>query len=212
MAFLKARFPIEFYIPLLNSSIGSNRTTELYINELKERDIAFSGPSINTSKEKYYNANRKIYMPLICLKGLGMVMNKKIVKEREDNGQYKSFLDFVIRAVKIGVSTLILETLIKANTLAQFGNVNSLLLSLAPALRFAKMVIIKKDDKLIIDTSIISTPLLIKAERNIPEEVKYQKYYFGFPVSTFITDNPNYPSKLKDLTLNKELQIVAQIK
>ena len=212
MAFFKSHFPIEFYIPLLNNSIGSTSATENYINEIKNSDLEIIPPSINYSHKTYHNKNGKIVMPLITLKGLGLVINNKIIDERINNGKYTSFLDFIIRSYKNGISTLILEVIIKANVLAEFGNVNSLLLSLPPALRFAKMVIIKKDNMVYIDDTIISKPLLILAKRNILDEVKFQKYYFGFPVSTFLTDTSKYPMKLKDLKLNKELKIVAQVK
>ena len=213
MAFFKARFPIEFYTPLLTSSIGSFANTELYINELKNKDIKIISPSINTSHETYYNHDHKIYVPLTCLKGVGSVMSKKLIEERKQNGLYKSFLDFIIRSQKIGLSSSVIEILIKGNTLSEFENVSSLLHSLPLALRFAKMVVITKDNETIVDDSIVSTPLLIKVDRDIEEEVKFQKYYYGFSMSTFLTDGiSKYPSKLRDLRKKKTLQIVAQVK
>ena len=211
MGFLKARFPTEFYTQILNSCIGSFLTTKIYAEELKNRNIHLVGPSINHSNLSYSNKKGLIYMPLSTIKGLGKVANQNIINEREAYGKYKTFIDFIIRSKKNGISNSILEVLIKSNAIMEFGNVNSLLLSLDPALRFADMVIVKHENKVTIDESLISQPLLIVDKRNISEESNYQKFYLGFVVNAFVTESYKTKSQLKDINELRYVTVVSEI-
>ena len=211
MGFLKARFPIEFYTQILNSCVGSFTTTKIYAEELKNRDIHLVGPSVNLSQISYSNKKGLIYMPLSTIKGLGRIANNHIIEERKANGKYKSFIDFIIRSKKNGISNSLLEVIIKSNAALEFGNVNSLLLSLDPALRFADMVIVKVDNKVTIDESLVSKPLLIKDKRNINEEANFQKFYLGFITHGFMTEIYKTKSQLKDANEFRYITAISQI-
>ncbi len=199
MAFLKARFPLEFYTAILNSSIDSQKAIKTYINEAKAKHIKVISPSINLSNESVYNINKQIVMPLNLIKGLGTVAQNKILEERKENGEYKDFFSFVARVKVVGVGDSVLQSLIGSNALREFGNMQSLLDSLISAIRFSEMITSTKDGKKVIDFNILQKPRLILAKRNIKEEIASEEKLLGFNYNAFYTDAFKTKELLSDL-------------
>ncbi len=92
MAYLKARYKKEFMSVLLTGVIGSQKQTEIYINECLSSNIKVYPPNINYSTNEY-KVNRGILFPLSVIKNIGIQTSKKIIDERE-NGLFTSFYDF----------------------------------------------------------------------------------------------------------------------
>lgn len=95
---LKTNFPIQFWTVALTFSNDQNLPD--FIHEIKSRksldvrppDINYSGVGFTYDLEK-----NEIYWSLSSIKFAGESVVQKVIEEREQNGPYKSFIDFYER-------------------------------------------------------------------------------------------------------------------
>lgn len=157
MAFLKARFPFEYYTAIINSSLSSSKVLINYLIEAQSRQIKIKGPHINLSKIDVHSSDNEIFLPLISIMGLGNIVNEKIIGEREKNGLFIDFFDFITRAtiIKLGISNI--ENLILGGALRDFGSSYQLIKSLPIAQRYADMIITsdKLGNKIITNSNLL---------------------------------------------------------
>ncbi len=102
--FLKAHYPLEFMVGVINNFGGFYRT-EFYFHEARMSGANINAPCINNSD---YLTNIKgidIYIGFIHLKSLETKIAQRIPLEREENGPYESLDDF-IRRIPIGLEQL----------------------------------------------------------------------------------------------------------
>lgn len=98
MAYLKAKFPSEFYSSILTNQVTSSDAKLLnYINEIKNTNIKLKLPDINTSLSYFYPNGNNIIIPFTKIKGISLNLSDKIVKERNKNGLFDSLDNFIIR-------------------------------------------------------------------------------------------------------------------
>ena len=145
-AYLKAYYPAEFMAATLNSFLGNLDKIPQYINECKTLGIEILKPDINKSNTKFTvenddltqdgvdNSNKisgigKIRFGLGSIKNVGTVPVTNIVKEREKNGNYKSFTEFCERIADEAVNKKCIESLIKAGVFNEFEQTRSTLLA-----------------------------------------------------------------------------------
>ena len=208
MAFLKARFPFEFYTALLDSSMSSQATVKKYVEEAKSKSINIVSPNVNTSEMTVTNSKDTITLPLQIIKGFGDSAAQKLIDERNKNGKFKDFFDFVARARNAGLGESTINLLVEANALQEFDNMQTLIDSMSSAIRYANMVTIIKDGEKIVDASIINKPSLIKQERNISTEIFNEKKAFGFQLNAFKTSSLESDVKLSMLKENSRSSII----
>lgn len=111
-AYLKAHYPAEFMAAVLNSSIRDNKEVVFMIDECKRMKIDVLGPSVNDSEYKFtVNKNGQICFGMGAVKSVGEVVIKAITEERDANGQFKDFADFLIRMSGKGVNRKSIEAL-----------------------------------------------------------------------------------------------------
>ena len=77
-------------------------------------------PNINVSYTDFRAINNKIYYGLGAIKNVGSVAVSQIIKEREQNGKFKSIFDFIKRIDPKNINKLQLEGLIKAGAFDDF--------------------------------------------------------------------------------------------
>ena len=145
-AYLKAYYPAEFMAATLNSYLGNLDKVPQYIDECKRLGIEILKPDINKSYEKFTVENSevvqneashnismskvgKIRFGLGSIKNVGTVPVENIVKEREENGEYKSFTDFCERIAEAQVNKKCVESLIKAGVFEEFEQTRATLLA-----------------------------------------------------------------------------------
>ena len=128
-AYLKAYYPAEFMAATLNSFLGNLDKIPQYIDECKKLGIEILKPEINKSSTKFTVENGKIRFGLGSIKNVGTVPVDNIVKERNKNGEYKSFTDFCERIADESVNKKCVESLIKAGTFDEFDKTRSTLLA-----------------------------------------------------------------------------------
>lgn len=128
-AYLKAYYPAEFMAATLNSFLGNLDKIPQYIDECKNLKIDILKPEINKSFERFTVENGKIRFGLGSIKNVGTTPVANIVKERNQNGPYKSFTDFCERIADEQVNKKCIESLIKAGAFDEFEQTRSTLLA-----------------------------------------------------------------------------------
>ena len=113
----------------LNSFLGNLDKIPQYIDECKALGIEILKPEINKSSTKFTVEDGKIRFGLGSIKNVGTVPVDNIVKERNENGEYKSFTDFCERIANGVVNKKCVESLIKAGVFDNFEQTRSTLLA-----------------------------------------------------------------------------------
>ena len=128
-AYLKTYYPAEFMAATLNSFIGNLDKIPQYIDECKNLGIEILRPDINKSNTKFTVEDGKIRFGLGSIKNVGIAPVDAIVKERQENGEYKSFVDFCERIADETVNKKCIESLIKAGVFTEFPQTRATLLA-----------------------------------------------------------------------------------
>lgn len=111
-AYLKKHYPLQFYKSALN--VVDKKGLSRYILDAKNNGITIRQPDINKSETKFSISNNEILFGFQSLKGLGEATANQIIDERDKNGDYKGFKNFINR-VNPGESLVV--TLIKAGAI-----------------------------------------------------------------------------------------------
>lgn len=106
--YLKAHYPIEFMVAVINNQGGFYRT-EVYVHELKMAGGIIHNPCVNKSVYDTTLYGNDVYLGFMLLQALPTKIALEMVEERERNGDYVSLEDFINR-ISIGIETL--QTLI----------------------------------------------------------------------------------------------------
>ena len=138
-AYLKANFPAEFLAANLTNEMGNPAKFSEYLNLAPKYGLKILPPSINKSDKHFNVSDGDIIYGLAGIKGVGEGVVEQIVKEREANGPYKSFMDFLSRQADGVVNSKTLESLIKAGAFSDLGTDGATLLAnLDEAMKFDK--------------------------------------------------------------------------
>ncbi|MDO4283100.1 MAG: DNA polymerase III subunit alpha [Clostridia bacterium] len=113
-AFLKCHYSKEFMAATMNSMIGNLNKIPVYIEECKDLRVEVLKPDINESYLKFSVINGKIRFALCSIKNVGENAITEIIKDRKENGKFKSFVDFCERVSSDSVNKKCIESLIKA--------------------------------------------------------------------------------------------------
>lgn len=138
MAYLKAHYPVYFIANLLNMCIGSDIKTKEYLDEAKSKDILILKPNINESTNEYLIKDNALMLPLTAIHNVGEASVIEIINERENNGEFTDFFQFVSRTYGKSVNRKTIESLIDADCFRDFNvNHHSLINSIDGALDYA---------------------------------------------------------------------------
>lgn len=183
MAYLKANHYLEFYLALLNGSLGADSKTSEYVQASKQVGINIFGPNINYSQNEYIKSNNSILFPLSSIKGIGKAIVNKLLAERSQ-GLFTDYFDFIARSNLIGISKGIVEALIYAGALDLFDyNRTTMISMLDQAYMYANLV--KVDvEPVRLDFDIVSKPQMRKLAKDSFKEMEMEKHYLGLYLST----------------------------
>ncbi len=186
IAYLKVHFPLYFEKEVLNNYIGIASKTKNIINECKRLGVELINPKINISTDKYEIKDGKLVYPLSLIKEIGTLTARLIVKERRENGNFNSYLDFVKRNYKLGKN--VLKNLILSGALDGFNKTKKTLIeNLDDVINYAELC----SD---LDESLVLKPEIKDYEEYSKEELtKFEINLFGFyisnhPTSKYITE------------------------
>lgn len=126
VAYLKVHYPAEFMAAVLSNG-GGYYAAAVYIWEAKRLGIKILLPCINRSEANYKGKERLIRIGLNAIKNFSSASIKIIISERNQNGNYKSLLDFLVRT-KIGIEET--KSLIKCGAMNCFKQTRPTLMRL----------------------------------------------------------------------------------
>ena len=120
-AYLKANYPVMYMAALLTSEMNNTDKLTKYIGEAKKMGIKVLPPEINQSQSQFTVVGDDIRFGLAAIKNVGAAAVNSIVRVRENNGVFESFLDFLERNDSRSVNKKVLESLIKSGAMNSFG-------------------------------------------------------------------------------------------
>jgi DNA polymerase-3 subunit alpha len=112
-AFLKANYPVQFMAAMLSSELGNSDKVAHFVAECEAMGLGVLGPDVNESREMFTPVGGKIRFGLAGIKGVGELAAQRIIAEREANGPFADFDDFVARVDGRAVNKRVLEHLVK---------------------------------------------------------------------------------------------------
>ncbi len=127
-AYLKRYYPIEFFTSILNNRIDNIEETSKYLTYLKSKNIKVSPPDINKSVAYFKCEDGGVRFGLVGLKNVGLGVINQIVDERNKNGLFTSFEDFINRCLPFGINKRLIESLILSGAFDSFKYVRRALM------------------------------------------------------------------------------------
>lgn len=111
--FLKAYYPLEFYVAVINN-FGGFYQTWVYVNEARKHGADILLPCVNNSEYNTILYGQSIYLGLIHIKELRAEVANTVIDERKNNGEYTSLDNLILRT---GISLDQLVILIRIGAL-----------------------------------------------------------------------------------------------
>lgn len=127
-AYLKTFYPVEYMASLI-SSIDDLDKINHYIANCKEMGIDRLPPDVNKSEDTFTVENNSIRFGLSAVKNVGRAMILNLVSERKNNGEFKTFSDFIDRMAGRDMNKRALEGLISCGAFDSMGVKRSQLLA-----------------------------------------------------------------------------------
>ena len=131
-AYLKTYHKEDFIAATMSTELTNTSKLREFVEELKKLNIEIVKPSINKCFSDFKAIKGKLYYGLGAIKNVGFEAITNIVKEREKNGVFKSFIDFINRVSAKDVNKLQLEGLVKAGVFDDFDNDRNKIVSSIP--------------------------------------------------------------------------------
>lgn len=208
IAYLKVHYPLYFETEILNNIIGVSNKTKQIIDECKRLDVSIKTPNINLSTDKYIILNNELLFPLSVVRGIGVLTSREIVNERNLNGNFTSYLDFVRRCYKLGRD--VLRNLILSGALDIFNKTRKTLIeNLNEAINYAELCY-NLDESLVLKPEIEDYEEYSKDELAKQEIALFGFYISNHPTSKYITSN-SITSNLLDKYFDKMIEMVLYI-
>ncbi|WDR80700.1 DNA polymerase III subunit alpha [Candidatus Purcelliella pentastirinorum] len=119
---LKANYPVEFLVSVLNTEINNTTKLSFLINECKYLQINICSPNVNLSMYNFFiDECGSIVYGLGAIKGLNKDLIYLIINNRIKNGNYDSLLNFCIRIKSKKLNISMLKKLIFSGALDTIG-------------------------------------------------------------------------------------------
>jgi DNA polymerase-3 subunit alpha len=227
-AYLKAHFPTEFMASVLTSEKADVERIGFLIQECKRMGIEVLPPDINESLQNFTVAGEKrIRFGLLVIKNVGQQISETIVKERKENGPYKSISDFIYRINSKDLNKKSFESLIKAGVFDRFAERNQLLENMDRLLEISRENQKTKSNGQIglfgLNTKINDIRLKPAPPASKREKLHWEKELLGLFVTshpledykTVIEKNAMQISKISPSLLNKKVKvggIISEVK
>ncbi len=183
-AYLKHFYPAEYMAALLSSVLDNPVKVARYSAECKRMGIRILPPDINQSRSGFSVVDGNIRFGLAVIKNVGTGIVDAIVAEREKNGLFASYEDFVKRTSYLNVTKRVHEFLIKAGAFDSLDDSRAALM-----LAYESLLLAASEDK----------------KRNVEGQISLfsDDIPAKEPTRSDIPKYPEYPTK-KLLAMEKE--------
>jgi len=121
-AWLKAHHPAEYMAALLTATKRDKDRTALYLTECRTMGVRVLVPDINRSDSDFAAVDREITFGLSAIRNVGETVVDHILAERDKNGRFESFQDFVDRVDISVLNRRVVDSLIKAGAFDVFDH------------------------------------------------------------------------------------------
>ena len=121
-AYLKTFHKEDFIAATMTTELTNTSKLREFVEELKRLKIEIIRPCINKCFTEFKAYKGKIYYGLGAIKNVGYDAISNIIDEREKNGIFRSFNDFISRVDAKDVNKLQLEGLTKAGAFDELNN------------------------------------------------------------------------------------------
>ena len=131
IAYLKANYPVEYLSALLTSVKTRLESAAVYLNECRLMGIDIGVPDINRSESDFTpepdlgadpDTPGRIVFGLSAIRNVGEGFVAKVLEERNANGPFESFMDFVERISLESLNKRTTESLIKGGAFDSLGH------------------------------------------------------------------------------------------
>ncbi len=119
-AYLKTHYPIEFFAASMTLDINNTDKISIFQQELMRLNIKLAPPNINQSMPNFSRKHNTISYALGAIKNVGIESMKDLVNEREANGNYKNFNEFIQRCGTSVINKKTIEALASAGAFDEF--------------------------------------------------------------------------------------------
>ena len=125
-AYLKANYPVEFMVCLLNAYSGNSDKVYTFVEECRRLKIPVLHPSVNKSESSFSMARENdgpagVRFGLATIKNVGALAVEPILVSRREEGPFKSIEQMCRDADLSGLNRKTLESLVKAGAFDEFG-------------------------------------------------------------------------------------------
>ncbi len=127
-AYLKTFYPVEFMASLISSADDVGKINGYLVN-CTELGIKKLPPDINSSEDSFTVEDNSIRFGLSAVKNVGKGFIRAVVAERERNGKFKDFFDFINRMTDKEMNKRAVEGLIKCGAFDSTGAKRSQLMN-----------------------------------------------------------------------------------
>jgi len=140
-AYLKANYPVEFMAALLTSVMDDSEKIAKYIDECRRMKIEVTPPDINVGQAIFAPVEDRIVFGLAAVKNVGGGAIEAIIRERDENGHYKSLFEFCARVDLRAVNSKAIESLIRSGGMDGIdGNRAQKMAAVEEAMEYGKKV------------------------------------------------------------------------
>ena len=203
-AYLKTYHKEDFIAATMSTELTNSSKLREFVEELKRLKVNIVRPSINKCYAEFKAIDGKIYYGLGAIKNVGFEAISNIIEEREKNGKFKSFEDFIYRVDSKDVNKLQLEGLTKAGVFDEFDLNRCKIFTSIP--KIISQIKLNNDDKKNNQSSLFSEDdNLINKFEFLPSETWTQKELLAEEFKSLGFYISNHP-------LNEYAEIFNQLK
>lgn len=206
LAYLKTRFPYEFFANVLDSSRGNFEYVERYVFEIKERGLSINSVDIDFLGHNVSCDGKRISLPLTFVKEVGQSALDKIIEER-NKGPFTTFINTCVRFMIAGVPTNVITNLIKAGAFKKFNRPTTLLNWYESVELYKNMATKTIDGVKVFSTDVIDEPVLPSVDSDFIIESRDERELLGTNIDFHETMKFKYKltNNLKNINVNDYL-------
>ena len=197
-AWLKAHYPEAFMAAVMTADMDNTDKLVVLMDDCRQLGIAIDPPNVNRSGLAFsVGGPRRITYGLGAIKGAGLGAVDAIVKERDAHGPYTTLVDLCRRVGQQKLNRRVLEALVRAGALDDFGyNRATLLNAIGATLELAERAALAAaagqatlfgGDEVVADVSHVYTAVRewTKRERLEAERESLGLYLTGHPFDDY---------------------------